>query len=390
MTFIIGEGMKALDQVLEEDRVALCGPAYSKGIEGDPVRWGFTEGRLPFGGQRVVVRKPRVRKGDEEVDLPTWDAFSDEDPLDERALEQLVLGVSTRGYSRSLETLPPELDPHGTSKSAASRHFVATTQEQLDAWLEKDLSELPIVAVMLDGIIVAKHTVIVALGIDETGIKHPLGLYLGETENAVICGELLDNLIERGIDPLSSYLFVIDGSKALRKAIRTRFGSHALVQRCQKHKRENVLGHLPKELHVSVGKALGDAYKSSSKKAAKARLKKLAKQLMDDHPDAAASITEGLEETLTVKGLGLSKLLEKVLATTNAIENLNGTIRRVSKRVKRWRGGTMIKRWVAAGILEAQQGFHRVKGYKGLPLLREALNKTAPLTETLDEQQDAA
>jgi len=250
MAFVIHEGMNALDEVLEQDRAALCGAAHSKGLEGDPVRWGHADGRLVMGGQRVVVRKPRVRQGGKEVALPTWTDFADEDPLDDRVFEQLVLGVSARKYGRSLETLPDELEPHGATKSAASRRFVETTSKKLGRWMKRDLSELGLVVVMLDGIIVAKHTVIVALGIDETGRKHALGLWIGETENAVVCGELLDNLIERGLDPLSAYLFVIDGSKALRKAIRTRFGDCSLVQRCQQHKRRNVLGHLPKSLHV--------------------------------------------------------------------------------------------------------------------------------------------
>ncbi len=390
MAFVIGEGMKALDEVLEQDRAELCGAVHSKGEEGEPVRWGHTDGRLVMGGQRVVVRKPRVRQDSKEVALPTWTEFADEDPLDQRALEQLVLGVSTRKYERSLDPLPEELEPHGATKSATSRRFVETTSKKLKQWMEADLSKLGLVVLMLDGIIVAKHTVIVALGIDETGRKHPLGLWMGETENAVVCGELLDNLIERGLDPLAAYLFVIDGSKALRKGIRTRFGDRALVQRCQKHKRDNVLGHLPKSLRTSVGKALGDAYKSPSAKAAKIRLLKLAKQLMEDQPDAAASLKEGLDEILTVKKMGLPVALDKTLSTTNPIENLNGSIRDVGRRVKRWRSGSMIKRWVAAGILEAERGFHRVKGLKGMPALIKALRNNADRIEHLDQQQEAA
>lgn len=390
MAFVVREGMKALDVVLEQDRAALCGASHSKGAEGDPVRWGHTDGRLVMGGQRVVVRKPRVRQDGKEVDLPTWTEFADVDPLDERALEQLVLGVSTRNYERSLEPLPDELEPHGATKSATSRRFVETTSKRLTRWMAADLSELGLAALMLDGIVFAKHTVIVALGIDETGKKHPLGVWIGETENAVVCGELLDNLIERGLDPLAAYLFVIDGSKALRKGIRTRFGARALVQRCQIHKKKNVLDHLPKNLRKSVGKVMSDAYKSPSRTAAKTRLLKLAQQLMEDNPDAAASLKEGLDEILTVKGMGLPALLEKTLSTTNAIENLNGSIRKVSRRVKRWRSGSMIKRWVATGILEAERGFHRVKGLKGMPILIKALKKNVDRIEQLDLQQEAA
>jgi len=390
MRFVIEEGMKALDRVLEDDRVALCGSAHAKRSDGQAVRWGHAEGRLVMGGHRVVVRKPRVRQDGKEAELPSWAAFADEDPLDERTCEQMVLGVSTRNYDRSLEPLPDELGAHGASKSAVSRRFVAMTSRQLGRWMQQDLSELDLVALMLDGIVVAKHTVVIALGFDKTGKKHPLGLWMGETENAVVCGELLDNLIDRGLDPLLPYLFVIDGSKALRKAIRERFGARSLVQRCQYHKRQNVIGHLPKRLHRSVGKALRDAHHSCSRKAAKTRLQKLAKQLLEDHPDAAASIKEGLDETLTLKDMGLPPALEKTLSTTNPIENLNGSIRTVSSRVKRWRSGSMIKRWVATGVLEAQRGFHRVKGCKGIPILIDALKQNAAAVDGVDQQRQAA
>lgn len=388
--FVIREGMKALDEMLEQDREQLCGPAHSKGAPDDPVRWGQTQGRLAMGGQRVTVRKPRVRHQGKEVELPTWAAFADEDPLDERAFEQMVVGVSTRKYKRSVEPLPDELGPHATSKSAVSRKFVGMTARQLDAWLTRDLSELRIVAVMLDGISVDDHTVIVALGIDETGQKHPLGLWLGATENHKVCGGLLDNLISRGLDAQRAYLFVIDGSKALRKAIRDRFGRRGLVQRCQEHKRRNVLSYLPRKLHAMVSKTMRDAYKSKSKSTAKRRLNQLVAHLLDEHPDAAASLKEGLDETLTLKDMKLSASLERTLSTTNPIENLNGNIRVVTRRVKRWRDGKMVKRWIGAGILDAQQGFRRLRGHKSMPVLVAALAAHAEQTDRIDEEDVAA
>jgi transposase-like protein len=388
--FVIREGMKALDVMLEQDRQALCGERHGKGGPDEPVRWGHAEGRLVMGGQRVMVRKPRVRQKGKEVTLPSWDEFADEDPLDERTFEQLVLGVSTRGYGRSIEPLPDELDSHGASKSAASRRFVGTTKRKLDAWLKRDLSSMAIVAIMLDGLSVEDHTVLVALGVDETGRKHPLGLWVGATENAKVCGELLDNIVERGLDPQRPYLFVIDGGKALRKAIRDRFGKRALVQRCQEHKRRNVLGHLPRKLHPTISKTMRDAYKSKSRGTAKRRLLQLIAHLDDDHPDAAASLKEGLDETLTLKDMNLSAGLERTLSTTNPIENLNGTIRRVSRRVKRWRNGKMVKRWVAAGVLEAQRGFRRLRGYKSIPVLIAALLKTTEQIDRIDDQEAAA
>ena len=212
----------------------------------------------------------------------------------------------------------------------------------------------------------------------------PFEPFGGATENAARVQALLDNLIERGLDAQRAYLFVIDGSKALRKGLRERFGNRALVQRCQVHKRRNVLSHLPKRLHASIGKAMGDAYRGKSKAAAKKRLLQLAAQLLDDHPDAAASLKEGLDETLTLKDLGLPQSLERTLSTTNAIENLNSTIRRVLRRVKRWRNGAMVKRWVAAGVLEAQRGFRKLRGHKGMPVLVQALASHAEQIDRVD------
>jgi transposase-like protein len=370
--FVVREGMKALDVLLEMDREALCGPAYARDGAG-PVRWGRTEGRLVMGGQRVSVGRPRVRDNGGEVELPAWSQFADRDPLDERTVEQIALGVSTRGYRRSVETLPKELDADSTSKSAVSRRLVSMTQQQLDAWLARDLSAEHIAAVMIDGIEVAGHTVVVALGISESGEKQPLGLWDGATENSVVCQALLDNLVERGLDPQRSYLFVIDGSKALRKAIRDTFGNRVLVQRCQEHKRRNVLAQLPKKLHASVNKVLRDAYRSPSKAIAKRRLLQLVARFESEHTGAAASLKEGLDETLTLKDLQLSEALERTLSTTNPIENLNGTIRRIQRRVRRWRDASMIRRWAALGIHEAEKGFRKLRGYKGMHKLVEAL-----------------
>lgn len=388
--FVIDHGMKALDAVLEEDRSRLCGPARTRGGADDPVRWGRTRGRLVMGGRRVAVERPRVRQGGAEVPLPSWEEFADEDPLNERTVEQMVLGVSTRGYERSVEELPDELDPHGASHSAASRRFVQMTQKSLDEWLERDLSRLRIVVVMIDGIEVGEHTVLVALGIDETGQKHPLGLCLGVTENAVVCGELLNKLVTRGLDPQQPYLFVIDGGKGLRRAIKDVFGKRSVVQRCQEHKRRNVLSYLPKRLHPSVSKMLRDAYGSTSEAVAKKRLLQLIAHLTDEHPDAAASLREGLEETLTLKDMKLPLSLERTLATTNPIENLNGGIRRVTRNVKRWRDGSMVKRWVATSVLESARGFRRLRGFQGMPLLVAALRRGAEQITRVDSNEQAA
>lgn len=388
--FVIEEGMKAFDALLEQDREQLCGPSHAKGGPDDPVRWGTTDGRLVMGGRRISVKKPRVRQGGAEVELPSWTSFADEDPLNERTFQQMVLGVSTRAYDRSVEELPEQLVPHGASKSAASRRFTALTEKKLDEWLTRDLSELAIAVVMLDGIAVGEHTVVVALGVSENGIKHPLGLWDGATENTAVCQGLLDDLVERGLDCQRGYLFVIDGGKALRKAIRQTFGKRSLVQRCQEHKRRNVIQHLPKRLHASVNKTLRDAYRSKSKRTALKRLMQLVSHLQDDHPGAAASLREGLEETITIKGMDLPDVLERTLSTTNPIENLNGNIRRVTRNVKRWRDGKMVRRWTAAGVLEAQRGFRKLRGYKGMTQLVALLAKHAEQITRIDVKKQAA
>jgi transposase-like protein len=388
--FVIDEGMKAFDFLLEAERTELCGPSYRKGKPDDPRRWGKTEGRLVMGGRRVVVRRPRVRKDGAEVALPSWQEFADEDPLEKRTLEQMMLGVSTRGYERSVEPLPEELGPHGASKSAASRRFVNITEDAVNTWLQRDLSKLDIVVIMIDGIVVGDHTIVVALGIDATSTKHVLGLWQGATENAVVCVALLNNLIERGLDPQLGYLFVIDGGKALRAAIRDIFGKRALVQRCQEHKRRNVLGHLPEHLHPSMSKSMRDAFRSSSKSAATKRIQQLAQGLKENHPDAAASLREGLDELFVLKDLSLPEWLERTLSTTNPIENLNGTIRRLTRNVKRWRDGSMVRRWVGASIIEAQPRFRRLRGHKGMPLLLAALGRKTERTTRIDQQRSAA
>jgi putative transposase len=387
--FVIREGMKAFDKMLEEDVERLCGPMHAKGHEGEAVRWGKTDGRLVMGGQRVVARKPRVRRNGKEVPVPTWEHFAEEDPLNERTVEQMVIGVSTRNYGRSIETLPDELGAHGASKSAASRRCVELTGENLEEWLKREIGELRLVALMIDGIEVGEHTIVVALGIDECGGKHALGLWQGATENSAVCEGLLNDLVKRGLDPQQSYLFVIDGGKALRKAIRGVFGKRSLVQRCQEHKRRNVLDHLPKRMHASVNRAIRDAYRSSSKATAKKRLLQLISHLATDYPDAAASLREGLEETITLKDMKLPTWLERTLSTTNPIENLNGGIRRITRNVKRWRDGSMVRRWVATAILEATRGFRRLRGCGGMPLLIAAL-RGAEQTTRVDHQEQAA
>jgi transposase-like protein len=254
-----------------------------------------------------------------------------------------------------------------------SRRFVEATAENLAAWTGRSLSELSLAALMIDGLVCGEHTVLVALGIDENGSKHILGLWEGATENAVACTAFLSNLAERGLDTTRSMLVVIDGAKAITKAVREVFGKRALIQRCQVHKKRNVLEHLPEQRRAEIGAALSTAYGCRDSKRALDMLNKLARQLERKHPSAAASLREGLEETLTVLSFGLIDSLERTLVTTNPIENLNSVLRRIQHNVKRWRDGTMVLRWVAIGLQEATKGFRRLKGHEGMPKLVAAL-----------------
>jgi transposase-like protein len=387
--FVVETGMKALGELLEEERTELCGPRYKHEPGRIAHRAGFTTGELAMGGRRVQVRRPRARAAERELELPTWRQFSSEDPLHERALEEMVIGVSTRKYRRALEELPPEVKERGTSKSAVSRRFIAATQKALATWLGRDLTAIELAAVMIDGLMFGdERVVLIALGIDSLGKKHVLGIHEGATENAATCGALLDDIIARGVATERSRLFVVDGSKALVKAIRDRFGERALIQRCQVHKKRNVRDHLPEYMRSTVSTTLTQAYQTRDVVRATRLLENLARSLEDDHPSAAASVREGLAETLTVVRLGLPQQLCRVLATTNAIENLNSTARDVCHRVKRWRSGEMILRWTCAAMLEAEKKFRRVQGFKvGMPMLSEAPQRN---DERIDGKLDEA
>jgi len=389
---VVSSGMGVLLAVLEQEREKLCGVRYHHDAGRAASRAGYADGEVVLGGRRVSVKRPRVRSSEgKEIPLPSWEKFAAEDPLNARAVEQMVIGVATRKYARSLESAPIGMKSRGTSKSAVSRRFVAATTEKLSASLEGSLADLSLAALMMDGLVCGEHTVLVALGIDEQGRKHVLGFQEGATENATSCTGLLTGLIDRGLDTTRSILVVIDGAKALAKSVRDVFGKRALIQRCQVHKKRNVLDSLPERMRDSTGAILATAYRCRDAKRALDMLNKLARQLERKHPSAAASLREGLEETLTVLAFKLGDALERTLATTNPIENLNSALRRVHRNVKRWQGGTMVLRWIAAGVQEAAAGFRRLKGHAEMPKLVAALrDHDAGLDGALASQKKAA
>jgi putative transposase len=370
---IVSTGLQVLEAMLEEDRRALCGARYCHQASRVAGRAGTVASAVVLGGRKVAVRRPRVRAEGREVPLPTFQAFTATDPLTRRAVEQMVVGVATRRYERSLEPLPRGWRSRSTSKSAVSRRFVARTRAQLDTWQSRPLADLELAVLFVDGVQFARQCVVVALGLDTGGRKHVLGLWDGSTENTTVCQGLLANLTDRGLRTDHSVLVVLDGSKALRKAVDQSLGRAAVVQRCQVHKLRNVLAYLPPRDQPVARATLQRAYRSPEMAASKRQLETLARQLEDDYPSAAASLREGLEETLTVLTLNIGVTLRRALATTNTIENLIGGLRHVHRNVKRWRGRHMMLRWAVAGILEAEKGFKRCRGHNDMRALVNAL-----------------
>ena len=373
----LAAGMEALGAMMEGDVEAACGPRHGRDEKRHAHRWGRTRGRIGFHGGKVEVERPRVRDlGGREAPIPSWDQAMSEDWLGRWAMNLMLINVSTRRFGRAVR-LPegdvPRGHGSGISKSAASRRFVALSSQKLDAFMNADLSMLDLLVVQIDGLHVSDDLVLVAIGIDGDGHKHPLAVVEGATENTATVQALLDNLIERGIDPAVPRLFIVDGAKALSKAIRATFGKTVAIQRCQIHKACNIMDRLPKELHASTRRVLRQAWEFDDAQKAEKLIRNLARRLEQDRPGVAASILEGLDEILTVVRLKLPIELRRSLACTNIAENMMGTIRRVTRNVKRWRNGKMALRWVAAGMIEAAKGFRRLKAHKKLPILRAAL-----------------
>jgi len=395
--FMNAMGHEAVESLFAAEVESLVGPKKKHQTDRRRYRWGTAPAELTLGGRRVTLRRPRVReigkegagRGGREVALQSVRHFESVDPLPERALEQMLLGISARRYERSLGPVPKAWKPHGASKSAASRHVVAETRRRVTDFLRRRLDDVSVVALMMDGVEIAKHTVVVALGITAKGDKVPLGLEVGSTENAALCASLLQGLLDRGLVVDGRVLFVIDGAKGLRRAIEDVFGDMAVVQRCQAHKRRNVQRLVPERCHAYLRRSMNEAYAASSADTARKQLKRLVEWLeRDGHDTAAASLREGLEETLTVHKLALSGSLRAFFATTNAIENLIGTVREVSGNVKRWRKGDMVKRWAGIGLVQAQKRFRRIRGHRGMPALINTLRPDAKAS--VDSEQRVA
>jgi transposase-like protein len=355
---------------------ALYGPRGRHDPDRTATRHGREAGSVTLGGRRVPVRRPRVRAVDGSGELPiaSYEAFTSTEALGRKAMEQMLAGLSTRRYHVGLEPVGEQVaaEATSTSKSAISRRFVKATEHALAGLMSADLSRLDLVAFMVDGVHFADHVCVVALGITIDGTKVPLAIEEGSTENATLVTSLIVGLRERGLDVTRPILAVLDGSKALARAVKDVF-DHPVIARCQLHKIRNVRDRLPEKLRALVERRMRQAYKAETALAAQAELEALAADLDKTHPGAAASLREGLPETLTVLRLGVPPTLARTLRSTNAIESMIGICREHAKNVKNWRDGQMALRWAAAGMTEAGKQFRRVNGHLHLPALRAAL-----------------
>lgn len=378
LALAVGAGLQVMNALMDADVTALAGPRGKHNRERVAVRHGSEAGSVTLGGRRVGIARPRVRAADGtgELAVPAYEVFSSTEMLGRMAMERMLAGLSTRRYGVGLEPVGQAVTESATatSKSAVSRKFVAMTETALAEMLAADLSTLDLVAFMVDGVHFAEHCCVVALGIGIDGTKHPLALVEGSTENATLVTELIVGLRERGLDVTKPILAVLDGSKALRRAVLDVF-DHPVLARCQLHKIRNVKDKLPQRLRPTVETRMRAAYHAGSALDAQAQLQELARELDKTHPAAAASLREGLAETLTVLRLEVPPTLARTLRSTNAIESMIGICREHAKNVKRWRDAQMALRWCAAGMLEASKQFRRVNGHLHLPALRAALER---------------
>lgn len=373
MELAVATGLQVLAQMLEEDRTALCGTRYRHNSARAAQRGGTTASAVILGGRKVRVRRPRVRTAAGEVPLPTWQVMANGDPLTHRVLQQALLGVATRRYAASLEPVGAGVRTRSTSKSAVSRRFVRATAAQVETWRARPLGGLDLAVLFVDGVRFGRECLVLALGIDATGHKHVLGVWPGSTENATVCQALLSNLMDRGLRTDRSLLIVLDGSKALAKAVTQTFGTAAWIQRCQVHKLRNVLDYVPKTQQPWVRQRVQAGLRADSQATARRQLESVARQLDTRYPAAAASLREGLPELVTVLDLPVNGVLRRALVNTNTIESVIGRVRHVHRNVKRWRGASMAVRWAVAGLVEATHGFKRIKGASDIRALVNAL-----------------
>lgn len=381
----VSAGALVVQAIMQAEVEQIAGKSYARKTEID--RWGTESGYVVMGGQKVQVHRQRLRdKQKKEVHLTSYERFQDEDRRTQAVFTRLVAGVSSRAYAKTVEEFGKG---YGISKSVISRKTVEATAEQLRTLCERDLSKLDICVLVIDGVHVGETVHIVALGVETSGKKHILGVRQGSTENSQVCTELFEDLVQRGLQTERPMLVIIDGSKALRSAVDRFFGNRAVVQRCQVHKRRNVLYHLPDRYHAEYKRKIQSAYSMTSYEDAKSALKRTIEQLERINESAALSLEEGLEETLAVHRLQLPEILRKSFSTSNMIESAFSQGSTVMRNVKRWSNNNQIQRWVATSLLQSENKFRRIRGFKSMSVLVTSLEQYTT-QKGVDTKQKAA
>lgn len=381
-------GLQLMDLMMQEEVRELAGERSQRVTERTAHRWGHERGYCVVMGQKVPIERPRVRTTeDQEVRLGSYEMFHRGEPLTETVWEKLMLGLSTRKYGEAVRQFT---EAYGLEKSAISEHFIEASRAKLQEMMERRLDKTCLCALLIDATPFQGQQIVAALGIDEYGRKTILGIRQGATENATVVGELLGDLVERGLDFSAPRLYILDGGKALSAAVKKHAGESAAIQRCQVHKRRNVLDHLTEEQKPAIAKKLNAAYALEDYAAAKQALQMLHRELMDLNPSAARSLGEGMEETLTVHRLHLPAQLRKTMASTNVIESAFSIVEQVCKNVKRWHGGDQRERWVGSGLLVAEKQFRRITGYKLIPALMRELEALTASKVTVVKRKKAS
>jgi transposase-like protein len=381
-------GLKVAQLLLEDEVSQRCGLRYERTPERTVTRYGHQRGVAVIAGQKLPIPRPRMRYTRQcgEADLETYTRLQSPDAMPKSVLKRLVRGVSCRDYAGVVDLAR---EGFGVRKSSVSRWFVKASADEVRQLCERRFDGVRVPVIYLDGVQYAGETMTVALGVLEDGAKRVLGIRQGATENAAVCTALIEDLQERGLDTSEPTLLVLDGSKALHAAVKRVWGRNALIQRCQVHKKRNVREHLPEKHWEELSRQLHAAYNETDYDEALKRLRMTARWLDRLNPDAAASLREGMEETLTVVRLDVPDLLRRTLATTNPIESAFSVAQNVTRRVKRWREGDMRRRWCVAGLLRAESKFRRVKGYRHMSELLRVLDRLV-LGKGLDENQKIA
>ena len=382
----VGVGLSVVHELMELEVAEVVGPKGRHDADRTAKRHGHEDGSMTLGGRRVAVKRPRMRTADDEHELPveTYGYFADRDPLTRAVMDRMLAGVSTRKFEQVGEPVGGEVEDSSSSTSV-SEMFIERTRTALGELMSRRLDDVRLAVMMLDGLEIAERTHVVALGISTDGVKIPLGLWEGSTENATLARTLLADLVDRGLDLDQAILFVIDGGKALRRAIKDVFGEHALVHRCHRHKERNVCDLLPERDRDQVRARMRAAWALTDAELVEQRLQLLAGELERTWPDAAASLREGMADTLTLMRLGIDGQLAKTLCSTNPCESMIEIVRYTQRNVKRWRDGDMRKRWTAAGMLVAEQQFRRIIGYRDLAKLVIAIERHALLVASKDQ-----